>query len=149
MGAMSLAVGEYRDAFRGTAYYYARFRPGYPEAFFALVAREFGLDGRGRLLDLGCGTGQIAVPFADRFEETVAMDPEPEMLAEAGRTIAETRARGIRLVQGSSADLVRLKNALGVFRVVTMGNSFHWMDRAATLETLSHMVEPGGGFVVA
>jgi len=144
-----LTAGEYRDAFKGTAYYYSRFRQGYPQALLDLVAAEFALDGRGRLLDLGCGTGQIAVPFAPWFAEVVAMDPEPEMLAEAQRVIGDSGARNIRLVQGSSAGLSHLRESFGIFRVVTMGNSFHWMDREATLQTLSHMVEPGGGVVVA
>ncbi|MGH7085251.1 MAG: hypothetical protein ACREFN_09715 [Acetobacteraceae bacterium] len=33
---------------------------------------------------------------------------------------------------------------LGRFRLVTMGRSFHWMDRAATLERLDEMIERDG-----
>lgn len=145
---MTVDVGSYTDAFKGTAYYYARYRPGYPAAFFDFVAEAFGIDGRGRLLDLGCGTGQIAVPFADRFEEVVAMDPEAEMLAELRRGLGAKGTGNITLVQGSSADLSSLMETLGTFRLVTMGNSFHWMDRVATLDILAQMVEPGGGVVV-
>ena len=47
------------DLFAGTAWHYARYRPGYPQAFFDDLARQFRLDGTGRLLDLGCGTGQL------------------------------------------------------------------------------------------
>lgn len=146
---MTKTTREPEDMFKGTAYYYSRYRPGYPEEFFDLISDAFGLDGRGRLLDLGCGTGQIAVPFAGRFEEVVAMDPEPEMIAEARRVIDQAEARNVALLQGSSEDLPALKQTLGIFRVVAMGSSFHWMDRAATLKTLAHMVEPGGGIVVA
>jgi SAM-dependent methyltransferase len=135
--------------FKGTAYYYARFRPGYPDSFFDLVRRLFSLDGKGRLLDLGCGTGQIAIPLSTSFEEVVAMDPEPEMLAEAKLAIDSAGTRNISLVEAGSADLPSLKDALGAFRLVTMGSSFHWMDRAATLEVLEGMVEPGGGVVIA
>ncbi len=33
---------------------------------------------------------------------------------------------------------------IGPFRLVTMGRSFHWMDRAATLAILDKLVTPGG-----
>ena len=34
---------------------------------------------------------------------------------------------------------------MGPFRLVTMGRSFHWMDRAATLAMLDKIVTPDGG----
>jgi ubiquinone/menaquinone biosynthesis C-methylase UbiE len=146
---MQLAAGSCKDTFKGTAYYYSRFRPGYPQAFFDLLVEVFHLDGSGRLLDLGCGTGQIAVPLARLFAEVVAMDPEPEMLAEAQRVIGEAGAGNVTLVEGGSSDLEAFVDQIGSFRLVTMGSSFHWMDREATLDVLSRMVEPGGGIVVA
>ena len=135
---------QYRDAFRSTAYYYARYRPGYPTDFFGLLQRVFHLDGTGRLLDLGCGTGQTAVPMSPMFEEVIGMDPEPEMLAEARKAVSGANASNVSLIQGASSDLPALMDGLGKFRLVTMGSSFHWMDRAATLEVLSRMVEQIG-----
>ncbi len=146
---MVTSSGSYGDAFKGTAYYYARFRPAYPAEFFHLCKRVFNLDGRGRLLDLGCGTGQLAVPFSPFFEEVIAMDPEPEMLAEAQRIILADGITNITLTQGGSSDLSAFIDALGTFRLVAMGSSFHWMDRTATLDILSRMVEPGGGVAIA
>ena len=87
----------YRDTFRSTGWHYARFRRGYPDAVFELLRQKFGLDGTGRLLDLGCGTGQLAMPLAREFEEVVAMDPEPEMLSEA---VALGRGGGSRTSSG-------------------------------------------------
>jgi tRNA/tmRNA/rRNA uracil-C5-methylase (TrmA/RlmC/RlmD family) len=115
--------------FQSTAEYYIQYRPRYPQALINAVAELLALDGRRRLLDLGCGPGFLALAFAPWFEAVVGMDPEPEMLAAAE---AEARAAGITraLVLGGSEDL---GPHLGRFRLVTMGRSFHWMDRDRTL----------------
>lgn len=139
--------GERRGGlFAGTAWHYARYRPGYPPAFIADVIHRFGLKGAGRLLDLGCGTGQLTVPLAAHVAEAVGVDPEPEMLAEAAQHAGDQAISNVRWVQGSSADL---PGGLGYFRVVTMGRSFHWMDREHLLTALDEMVDDDGGVVIA
>ncbi|MEV6072070.1 class I SAM-dependent methyltransferase [Nocardia sp. NPDC052001] len=132
--------------FAGTAWHYARFRPGYPQVFLDEVIRRANLDGTGRLLDLGCGTGQLTLELAAHVADAVGVDPEPEMLTEAAR---QAHARGISNVtwaHGSSSDL---PGRLGRFRLVTMGRSFHWMDRARVLTALDEMVEDNGILVIA
>lgn len=141
------SLGRPRDGlFTGTAWHYARYRPGYPAAFFADLVARFHLDGTGRLLDLGCGTGQLTLPLAEHVTEAVGMDPEPEMLAEAARQAQAAHVTNVAWTQGSSADL---PGELGRFRLVTMGRSFHWMDRERVLTALDDMVDPGGGLVIA
>jgi SAM-dependent methyltransferase len=132
--------------FEGTAWHYARFRPGYPEALIAEIVDRFHLDGTGRLLDLGCGTGQLTLRLAGHVDEAVGMDPEPEMLAEADTQAQAARLTNVAWLQGSSADL---PGELGQFRLVTMGRSFHWMDRERVLTALGDMVEADGGLVIA
>lgn len=132
--------------FAGTAWHYARYRPGYPEAFFADVVARLHLDGTARLLDLGCGTGQLTIPLAQHVAAAIGMDPEPEMLAEAARQAQAAHITNVTWVQGSSADL---RDSIGRFRLVTMGRSFHWMDRERVLTALDGMVDAEGGLVIA
>lgn len=135
------------ELFRSTAPYYARYRPGYPAEMFTHLTDRFGLDRSQRVLDLGCGTGQIALPLSDRVAEVVAVDPEPTML-EQGRIAADRDGQGnITWQVGSAAALPEL--GLGTFDLVTIGAAFHWMDRAATLATLEAMISPAGGLVIA
>ncbi|MGX1804251.1 class I SAM-dependent methyltransferase [Nocardia sp. NPDC055321] len=132
--------------FAGTSWHYARYRPGYPPEVLDDLVRRTGLDGAGRLLDLGCGTGQLTIPLARHVLEAVGVDPEPEMLAEAARQASAAAVTNVTWRRGSSADL---PVDLGGFRVVTMGRSFHWMDRAQVLADLDGRVVDGGSVVIA
>jgi SAM-dependent methyltransferase len=136
------------DLFAGTAAYYARFRPGYPEEFLAHVVERFGLDGTGRLLDLGCGTGQLALPLAPYVAQATGLDPDPAMLAEAAAAAERASIKNVRWITGSDRDLDRLKGEIGRLRLVTMGRSFHWMEPDATLRSLGNLVEANGGVVI-
>jgi SAM-dependent methyltransferase len=131
--------------YEGTAWYYSRFRPKYPPALVSLLRENFRLDGTGRLLDLGCGPGPVAIALAHLFDEVLAMDPDDGMRAEGERIARERGINNIEWRFGGSKDL---SPALGQFRLVTMGNSFHWMDRARTLDALYDLVTDGGGIAV-
>jgi SAM-dependent methyltransferase len=127
--------------FRSTVPYYARYRIPYPDGLIEFVANRFALEPGHRVLDLGCGPGPLAIGFARLGMAVTAMDPEPAMLA-AARGCARQAGVTLNLVQASSYDL---GPGLGQFRLVTMGRSFHWMDRHATLAALDGVVERTGG----
>jgi len=124
--------------FRSAARHYLAGRPDYAPRLISRVAQFTGLTDGHRVLDLGCGPGLLAGAFARLAGEVIGIDPEPEMLRVAEAAFGAT---GARFVAGSSAEL---SPALGGFRLVTMGRSFHWMDRADTLRRLDAMIDPGG-----
>ena len=130
--------------FLGSAPYYARGRLRYPAGLADAMADALKLDGRGRLLDVGCGPGTIALRLAHRFKEVVGVDPDPGMLAEAQRLAAE---RGVGNVRWVRARAEELPAGLGTFRVATFSRSFHWMDRDRVAAIVREMLEPGGAFV--
>jgi len=76
------------ELFRGTADYYARFRPRYPPVLLDAIERTVGLDHGGHLLDLACGTGEVSVALAERVSAIWAIDLEPEMVAVARQTLS-------------------------------------------------------------
>lgn len=138
------AYGE--DLFKGTASYYSRYRPMYPASLIRFLVERFSLDGRGRMLDLGCGTGQLAFRFSDWFEGIVGIDTEPEMIEEAIRLSKEFRAENVEWFTGD-IDTYKEKSDK-TFQLVTIAKAFHWMDRVKVLETLDAMVAPGGGIAI-
>jgi trans-aconitate methyltransferase len=134
--------------FASAAAAYARYRPAYPPALIEHLVARCGLDGTGRLLDLGCGTGHLALLLAARFADVIGLDPNPDMLAEAARQAALAGVGNARWLLGSDADLPRLGPQLAPLRLVTIGRAFHWMDQTATLRALDALVAPGGTVVV-
>lgn len=137
-----------RNLYKGVAWYYARYRPGYPKLLFDYIKKRFRLDGTGRLLDLGCGTGQLTIPLSKNFREVVATDPEIEMLSEGRKFVRAEKISNVKWIRGGSENLKKLSQKIGKFNLVVMGRSFHWMDRLATLRELSDMVVPGGGIAI-
>jgi len=133
------------NLFASTACYYARYRPGYPQSFFDYLVETFRLDGTGTLLDLGCGTGQLALPLARRFSSVIALDPEPEMLEAGAALAAERGVDNIRWVAGSDRDV---SSGMGPLRMVTIGRAFHWMDRETLLPTLYELLEDNAPLVL-
>jgi len=130
--------------FRSTIPFYERYRIPYPDALIAAVAEVCAIGPGSAVLDLGCGPGQLAIAFARLGATSTAMDPDSAML-EAARARAAEVGVALRLVEGSSYDL---SPALGRFNLATMGRSFHWMDREATLVALDGIIEPGGAVVL-
>jgi SAM-dependent methyltransferase len=126
------------DRFASAVPFYVEGRLNYPDRLITQVARAIGLRPGERVLDLGCGPGFLAIAFARLGCEVVGMDPDVAMLA-AARQMAAEAGVACEFREGSSFDL---SPAIGRFRLVTMGRSFHWMDRAATLATLAAMTEP-------
>ena len=126
--------------FAGAAAHYRRGRAAYPPALIRRVAQAVGVVGEHRVLDLGCGPGMLAVGFGYFAGAVLGLDPEPAMLA-AAREAAHGLAENVTFREGSSRDL---GPSLGQFRLVTMGRSFHWMDRVETLRRLDGLIEPEG-----
>ncbi len=130
--------------FAGAAAFYDRGRlpnaPGLADAF----ERALGLDGRGRLLDVGCGPGTVALPLAGLFREVVGLDADPGMIQEAQRLASERGVLNARWVHGRAEDLPA---DLGTFGVVTFAASFHWMDRLRVAGIIRRMLTSDGAVV--
>jgi ubiquinone/menaquinone biosynthesis C-methylase UbiE len=130
--------------FSTAAAHYAIGRPPYPPAFVADVAEALTLNRTHRLLDLGTGPGLLALAFVPYVGSVVAVDPEPEMLRQAREAVRAAGA-AIEVREGSSETL---GPEWGHFHAVTMGRSFHWMDRAETLRRLDLLVDPDGALAL-
>jgi len=103
------------ELFKGTAFYYSRYRRGYPPEAIEVLVRGFDLNSSTRVLDLGCGTGQIAIPLAKRGIPVIAVDPDVEMFAEGLRAEQATGIAGIAWISTSYASPAQLGPRLDEF----------------------------------
>src|SRR5215472_11194967 len=105
-----------------------------------------GLDGSQRVLDIGCGTGQMTIPLARHASAVLAIDPVPGMLA-AGRQAARAAgADNITWLEGDSSRIAAL--AAPGADLAVFAASFHWTDRPAVLAVLNEVLAPGGAVIV-
>jgi len=87
----------------------------------------------------------LVAPFV---AEVVAVEPEPDMVAEGQRRVRALGTENVTFVTATSEDLSALQASLGRFRTTLMGQSFHWMlDKDQVLRDLSAMVEATEGSV--
>jgi ubiquinone/menaquinone biosynthesis C-methylase UbiE len=121
--------------FREAAAEYLDGRAPYAPGLFERIALLCKLGPTSRVLDLGCGPGQIAVALAPFVGHVTGVDPEPKMLE-----VARAASSDVEWILGSSYELPPLRE----LALVTMGRSFHWMDRRATLAQLDRMIARDG-----
>ena len=142
------ATWDPKNVFAGTSRFYTRYRPGYPKKVIQTILESFKLNDKSRVIDLGCGTGQIAIMLAPYIGEVIAIDPQEEMLQEGQKLDSVKRLSNITWVEGESADILSLVNKQEDIPLTIIARAFHWMDREQTLKDLYRLTKPGGGIAV-
>ncbi|MBW5480797.1 class I SAM-dependent methyltransferase [Streptomyces bambusae] len=125
--------------------HYARYRPRLPDQVVQLLARELVGAAAPRLLDLGAGTGQVALSMLPALPRTAhldlvdqdggmlrtALDELRPHLGERTATVHALPAEEFAPTQpGYQADLV------------TCCRAFHWMDRPVVLAMADRVAAP-------
>jgi len=129
-----------RDAFAGTASAYLRYRVPYPEAVLQDLIVRAGVTGAGRLLDLACGPGRVALALAPSFREVWAIDREPEMI-DAGQR--EAARRGIHTITWMVGDAEAMHVPPASCELITIGDAFHRLDQQRVATQALLWLQPG------
>lgn len=118
------------NSFEGAAAYYAQYRPVYPAHLIRFLVEKFADNGQQKLLDIGCGTGEISFRLFDWFDEVIGIDTDKEMLCEAMHKKELLRVSNVHFFNGDLAQFLA-HQPIAKLQLVTMAKSFHWMDREA------------------
>jgi len=123
----------FKDHFSDVAAAYAAHRPSYPAALADFLARL--APARRLAWDAGCGSGQLSLLLADRFQRVAATDASAQQIAQA-RThpkieycCAPAEASGL---PDGAADLA------------TAAQAAHWFDLPAYYAEVRRVVRTGG-----
>ncbi|MGV3631928.1 MAG: class I SAM-dependent methyltransferase [Bacteroidota bacterium] len=126
-----------KDNFSTQSDAYARYRPGYPAAFFTYLNSV--LVSRGKAWDCGTGNGQVAVELAQIFEEVYATDLSQKQLDNAVQ-------KDNIIYSCQTAEKTNFPDR--VFDLVVVAQAIHWFDFERFYAEVRRTSKPGAFFVV-
>jgi ubiquinone/menaquinone biosynthesis C-methylase UbiE len=102
----------------------------------------------GTAIDLGCGSGQLALPLARRFEKVIAVDISPKMIE-----ILEKKAKdlGLSNVETQVGALQHLNFAPKSVDLVVSNYVLHHLsdlEKAKIIKSSAEWLRPGGQIVI-
>jgi SAM-dependent methyltransferase len=132
-----------RVTFNEAARLYDRARPGYPEALFDDVVALSGIPPGGRILEIGCGTGQATLPFARRGYRILCVELGENLAAVARQNLA-----GHPQVEVQTGAFEEWPVEEGAFDLAVAATAFHWIDPAVAYAKAAQALRPGGAIAL-
>lgn len=124
-------------SFGAVADIYDSGRPDYPHAAVRWMLQPAAVAGRiMRVADVGAGTGKLTRVVVELGADTVAVDPDAEMLGALRENV-----HGVPTFLGTAEELPLPDAALDA---VVMGQAWHWVDPSAASAEIGRVLRPGG-----
>jgi SAM-dependent methyltransferase len=127
------------DSFDKVAVLYEHARPHYPLAVVDDLFSLTGLQPGCNVLEIGCGTGQITVPLAERGVRITALEPGPRLAA-----IARAKLAACAEVVVAESRFEDYQLPPEPFDLVVSATAFHWVDPAIRVAKSAAALRPGG-----
>ena len=132
-----------RTTFDEAASLYDEVRPGYPEDLFDDIVSLSGIPAGGRILEIGCGTGQATVPFARRGYHILCIELGENMAALARRNLKGYPQAEVRTGAFEESSLQE-----EAFDLAISATAFHWLDPAVVYPKAATALRVGGSLAL-
>jgi ubiquinone/menaquinone biosynthesis C-methylase UbiE len=127
-----------RVLFDEVAELYDTSRRGYPRELVEFMVTTAWLGEGDRVLEVGCGTGQLTEELARHGCDVTAIDIGPSMVAISRRRLGRAPVRfAVVSFEDFEADD-------GAFDLVVSATAFHWVDPEVKFDKTARLLRPGG-----
>lgn len=128
--------------FDNRALAYDKYRPGYPTALIEDIMKLAALSSKSSALEIGCGTGQISMPFLKKGIKWTAIE------------------KGAALAQIANEKFLAFKNAKAFvgkfedwksnekFDLIISAQAFHWIDKALGYAKIKNLLSSEGSLAL-
>jgi len=130
---------EQRSTFDCDAPLYEKARPGYPHELFEEIIKFSKISDDGRILEIGCGTGQATLPFAERGYFIHCIELGANLAAVAKRNLRNYPKAEVSV--GSFEEYPLEENS---FDLAISGTAFHWIDPNIGYRKVAAALRPTG-----
>jgi ubiquinone/menaquinone biosynthesis C-methylase UbiE len=129
----------YGTVFDEVADEYDRNRPRYPDELVDQACRVAGIGDGDRVLEIGCGSGQLTRSLVARGLRVTALEPGPNLMALARQNL--TGAGAVEFVNARFEDAAIPEEG---FRAVFSASALHWVDPEVGWRKIADVLVPGG-----
>lgn len=129
-----------RQTFGSAAERYDRTRPSYPDLILDRLAELGGLAPGDRVLEIGCGTGQLTRSLVARGYRVTAVELSEDLATVARRNVPEAEV--------ITGDFEQWPLPDQPFAAAAAATSFHWIDPAVQFTKTAAALRPGGALAV-
>jgi SAM-dependent methyltransferase len=129
----------YGRVFNEVAFEYDRIRPAYPDALVDQACEVAGIGEGDRVLEIGCGTGQLTRSLLARGLRVTALEPGDQLIRVAAENFKD--AGDVELVHVRLEDMQLPRES---YEAVFSASAIHWVDPDLSWRKIADALAPNG-----
>ncbi len=129
----------YGKVFNEVAFEYDRNRPAYPDALVDQACAVAGIKDGDRVLEIGCGTGQLTRSLLARGLRVTALEPGDQLIRVAEENLQD--AGDVEFVHARLEDMQLPRES---YEAVFSASAIHWVDPDLSWRMIADALAPNG-----